>query len=136
PLDKIQLVDDFSKFADKVTLQAVHVYENGKDVTDQYDIHVENGRVVATRKDASKVYDHTGAANATMKATLRANKALNVNDLVHTASANVNDSKVSTVNRLAFSRLFAKSFITSNLADRKSTRLNSSHVSTSYAVFC
>lgn len=116
PLDKIQLVDDFSKFADKVTLQAVHVYENGKDVTDQYDIHVENGRVVATRKDASKVYDHTGAANATMKATLKANEALNVNDLVHTASANVNDNKVSTVNRLAFSRLFAKSFITSNLA--------------------
>ena len=116
PLDKIQLVDDFSKFADKVTLQAVHVYENGKDVTDQYDIHVENGRVVATRKDASKVYDHTGAANATMKATLKANEALNVNDLVHTASANVNDNKVSTVNKLAFSRLFAKSFITSNLA--------------------
>ncbi|WP_243461329.1 SspB-related isopeptide-forming adhesin, partial [Ligilactobacillus salivarius] len=116
PLDKIQLVDDFSKFADKVTLQAVHVYENGKDVTDQYDIHVENGKVVATRKDASKVYDHTGAANATMKATLKANEALNVNDLVHTASANVNDNKVSTVNRLAFSRLFAKSFITSNIA--------------------
>ncbi|XLZ65807.1 SspB-related isopeptide-forming adhesin (plasmid) [Ligilactobacillus salivarius] len=116
PLDKIQLVDDFSKFADKVTLQAVHVYENGKDVTDQYDIHVENGRVVATRKDASKVYDHTGAANATMKATLKANEALNVNDLVHTASANVNDNKVSTVNRLAFNRLFAKSFITSNIA--------------------
>ncbi|WP_274355340.1 SspB-related isopeptide-forming adhesin [Ligilactobacillus salivarius] len=121
PLDKIQLVDDFSKFADKVTLQAVHVYETGKDgvrrdVTDQYDIHVENGRVVATRKDASKVYDHTGVANATMKATLKANKALNVNDLVHTASANVNDSKVSTVTRLAFNRLFAKSFITSNLA--------------------
>ncbi|MDW3023677.1 SspB-related isopeptide-forming adhesin [Ligilactobacillus salivarius] len=116
PLDKIQLVDDFFKFADKVTLQAVHVYENGKDVTDQYDIHVENGRVVATRKDASKVYDHTGAANATMKATLKANEALNVNDLVHTASANVNDSKVSTVNRLAFNRLFAKSFIVSNLA--------------------
>ncbi|WP_411342468.1 SspB-related isopeptide-forming adhesin [Ligilactobacillus salivarius] len=117
PLDKIQLVDDFSKFADKVTLQAVHVYETGKDgvrrdVTDQYDIHVENGRVVAT----SKVYDHTGVANATMKATLKANKALTVNDLVHTASANVNDSKVSTVNRLAFTRLFAKSFITSNLA--------------------
>ena len=121
PLDKIQLVDDFSKFADKVTLQAVHVYETGKDgvrrdVTDQYDIHVENGRVVATRKDASKVYDHTGVANAAMKATLKANKALNVNDLVHTASANVNDSKVSTVNRLAFTRLFARSFITSNLA--------------------
>ncbi|WP_347127007.1 SspB-related isopeptide-forming adhesin [Ligilactobacillus salivarius] len=116
PLDKIQLVDDFSKFADKVTLQAVHVYENGKDVTDQYDIHVENGKVVATRKDASKVYDHTSAANATMKATLKANEALNVNDLVHTASANVNDNKVSTVNRLAFSRLFAKSFITSNIA--------------------
>ena len=121
PLDKIQLVDDFSKFADKVTLQAVHVYETGKDgvrrdVTDQYDIHVENGRVVATRKDASKVYDHTGVANATMKATLKANKALTVNDLVHTASANVNDSKVSTVNRLAFTRLFARSFITSNLA--------------------
>ena len=116
PLDKIQLVDDFSKFADKVTLQAVHVYANGKDVTDQYDIHVENGRVVATRKDASKVYDHTGAANATMKATLKANETLNVNDLVHTASANVNDSKVSTVNRLAFNRLFTKSFITSNLA--------------------
>ena len=116
PLDKIQLVDDFSKFADKVTLQAVHVYENGKDVTDQYDIHVENGRVVATRKDASKVYDHTGAANATMKATLKANKALNVNDLVHTASVNVNDSKLFTVNRLAFNRLFARSFIASNLA--------------------
>ncbi|UTX37559.1 SspB-related isopeptide-forming adhesin [Ligilactobacillus salivarius] len=121
PLDKIQLVDDFSKFADKVILQDVHVYETGKDgvrrdVTDQYDIHVENGRVVATRKDASKVYDHTGVANATMKATLKANKALNVNDLVHTASANVNDSKVSTVNRLAFTRLFARSFITSNLA--------------------
>ena len=51
-----------------------------------------------------------------MKATLKANKALNVNDLVHTASANVNDSKVFAVNRLAFNRLFARSFITSNLA--------------------
>src|SRR5699024_12630148 len=101
---------DLVNITDKYTIHDVHIYKTGKDgvrrdVTDQYDIHGENGRVVTTSKDARKVYDHTGVANATMKATLKANKALNVNDLVHTASANVNDSKVSTVTRLAFNRL-------------------------------
>nr|WP_239456657.1 SspB-related isopeptide-forming adhesin [Ligilactobacillus salivarius] len=55
PLDKIQLVDDFSKFADKVTLQAVHVYENGKDVTADYTIKDDKaGHVTATKKAGSE----------------------------------------------------------------------------------
>lgn len=102
-LNKVQLVDDFSKFADKVTLQAVHVYETGedgvrRDVTNQYDIHIENGKVVATRKDPSKIYDNTestGNTTATLRAVMKAKESLTPSDLVHQGSATVNDNKVS-----------------------------------------
>ena len=54
PLTDITITDDYSQFADKVDLQDVHVLENDKDVTDQYTITKQDGKVVATRKDASK----------------------------------------------------------------------------------
>lgn len=54
PLTDLQIADIYSKFTDKADLQGAKVYEAGQDATDQYDIKVSNGQVVATRRDASK----------------------------------------------------------------------------------
>lgn len=64
--NKIQLIDDFSKFADKVTLKDIHVYENGKDVTDQYNITVENNHVIATRKNPNGIDNSRAATKASL----------------------------------------------------------------------
>lgn len=51
-LSRIELDDNYSKFADKVDVVGVTVLENGQDVTGQYDIHVSNGHVIAERRNA------------------------------------------------------------------------------------
>ena len=93
-INKVQLTDDFSKFANAVVVAAVHVYENGIDVTDQYNVSIDpNGKVVATRKDPSKV-DLTGGVS--MTAEMKANKTLNASNVVTSATAKVNDTKATT----------------------------------------
>lgn len=93
-INKVQLVDDFSKFAKDVDVAAVHVYENGIDVTEQYNISIDpNGQVVATRKDPSKV-DLSGGVS--MMAEMKANKTLNASNVVTNATAKVNDAKATT----------------------------------------
>ena len=53
-LKNVVVVDDYSKFADKVDYKSAKVLENGKDVTSQYDIKVaKQGFVIASRKDPS-----------------------------------------------------------------------------------
>ena len=50
-LSKVEIVDDYSNFADKVYYSSADVLENGKNVTSQYNIVNANGHVTATRKD-------------------------------------------------------------------------------------
>ena len=50
-LTKVQIDDNYTAFADKVDFVSAQVWENGKDVTSQYNIEVKNGHVIATRKD-------------------------------------------------------------------------------------
>lgn len=52
-LEHVQLVDDYSNFADKADVATVVITENGKDARSLYDVKNENGKVTATRKDAS-----------------------------------------------------------------------------------
>ena len=52
-LEHVQLVDDYSNFADKADVATIVLTENGKDAQDLYTITNENGKVTATRKDAS-----------------------------------------------------------------------------------
>ncbi|MEO5286003.1 LPXTG cell wall anchor domain-containing protein [Limosilactobacillus allomucosae] len=98
-INKVQLTDDFSKFAKDVTVQAVHVYENGIDVTSEYDISIDpNGKVVATRKDPSKVNTagNGSSTTVTMKANMKAADSLDASSLVAKASGNVNGQTSTT----------------------------------------
>ena len=52
-LSDVTVIDDYSKFMDKADFQSAKVFENDKDVTNLYDIHAENGFVIAKRIDAS-----------------------------------------------------------------------------------
>ena len=98
-INKVQLTDDFSKFAKDVTVQAVHVYENGIDVTSEYNIAIDpNGKVVATRKDPSKVNTagNGSSTTVTMKTNMKAADSLDASSLVAKASGNVNGQKLTT----------------------------------------
>ena len=52
-LEHVQLVDDYSNFADKADVATIVLTENGKDAQDLYTVTNENGKVTATRKNAS-----------------------------------------------------------------------------------
>lgn len=92
--NKIQLIDDFSKFADKVDLKDIHVYENGKDMTDQYNITVENNHVIATRKDPNSIDNNGGSATmatVALTGTAKGNfDSANAQSLVAASNASVN----------------------------------------------
>ncbi len=111
-IHKIQLTDDFSRFAKDVDIQGVHVYEGDKDVTSEYDISIDpTGKVVATRKDPSKVNNHQGELPVTMQAVMNAKDSLDTNNLTTKVSGNLN-------NNLFASRaaLFNSSFIQTHVA--------------------
>lgn len=111
-IHKVQLTDDFSKFAKDVEVQGVHVFEGDKDVTDEYDISIDpNGKVVATRKDPSKVNNYQGELPVTMQAVMNAKDSLDTNNLTTKVSGNLN-------NNLFASRaaLFNSSFIQTHVA--------------------
>ncbi len=111
-IHKIQLTDDFSKFAKDVEVQGVHVFEGDKDVTDQYDISIDpNGKVVATRKDPSKVNDHQGELPVTMQAVMNAKDSLDTNNLVTKATGNLNNNLFA-----ARAGLFNASFIQTHVS--------------------
>lgn len=111
-IHKIQLTDDFSKFAKDVEVQGVHVFEGDKDVTDQYDISIDpNGKVVATRKDPSKVNNHQGELPVTMQAVMNAKDSLDTNNLVTKATGNLNNNLFA-----ARAGLFNASFIQTHVS--------------------
>lgn len=111
-IHKIQLTDDFSKFAKDVEVQGVHVFEGDKDVTDQYDISIDpNGKVIATRKDPSKVNNHQGELPVTMQAVMNAKDSLDTNNLVTKATGNLNNNLFA-----ARAGLFNASFIQTHVS--------------------
>ena len=111
-IHKIQLTDDFSKFAKDVDIQGVHVYEGDKDVTSAYDISIDpTGKVVATRKDPSKVNNHQGELPVTMQAVMNAKDSLDTNNLTTKVSGNLNNNLFAS--RVA---LFNSSFIQTHVA--------------------
>ncbi|MQB76098.1 LPXTG cell wall anchor domain-containing protein [Limosilactobacillus reuteri] len=111
-IHKIQLTDDFTKFAKDVEVQGVHVFEGDKDVTDQYDIYIDpNGKVVATRKDPSKVNNHQGELPVTMQAVMNAKDSLDTNNLVTKATGNLNNNLFA-----ARAGLFNASFIQTHVS--------------------
>lgn len=111
-IKKIQLTDDFSKFAKDVEVQGVHVFEGDKDVTNEYDIFIDpNGKVVATRKDPSKVNNHQGELPVTMQAVMNAKDSLDTNNLVTKATGNLNNNLFA-----ARAGLFNASFIQTHVS--------------------
>lgn len=52
-LTNVTVDDDYSDFQDKVTPQSYRVEENGKDVTNQYNVTHSNGHLTAVRKTPS-----------------------------------------------------------------------------------
>ncbi|WP_168353417.1 LPXTG cell wall anchor domain-containing protein [Limosilactobacillus reuteri] len=111
-IHKIQLTDDFSKFAKDVEVQGVHVFEGDKDVSDEYDITIDpNGKVVATRKDPSKVNNHQGELPVTMQAVMNAKDSLDTNNLVTKATGNLNNNLFATK-----AGLFNASFIQTHVS--------------------
>ena len=87
---KIQLIDDYSKFADKVSIQDIHVYENGVDVSNQYNISVENNHVIATRKDPNAVDNSLNQASLATMAIQGKTNAVNPALFQSLAAVNVN----------------------------------------------
>ena len=95
-LKRVVVTDDFSKFADKVDYKSAKVLENGKDVTAQYDIKVANGKVIATRKDAST----TPAGKVVLQAFWKVHNDIESNtQLVNSGSGQINDEVVPTPDR-------------------------------------
>src|SRR5699024_893039 len=95
-LKRVVVTDDFSKFADKVDYKSAKVLENGKDVTAQYDIKVANGKVIATRKEAST----TPAGKVILQAFWKVHNDIESNtQLVNSGSGQINDEVVPTPDR-------------------------------------
>ena len=95
-LTKVEVVDDYSKFADKVSFKTATVYENGKNVTDQYTITNADGKVTATRKDASKAPQ--GTVDLHVAWTINSDVA-NGTELVNNGSGTINSETVTTPTR-------------------------------------
>ena len=92
-LSKIQIIDNYSKFADLVDYKSAHVYENGTDVTDQYTIETKDGQVIATRKDASS----TPAGKAVLQADFQIHQGVKSGtELPNSGSGTINTSVVPT----------------------------------------
>ena len=66
-LKHVSVTDDYSRFAKMVDYKSAQVLENGKDVTAQYNITNANGKVVATRKDASTTPNGSVTLNVTWR---------------------------------------------------------------------
>ena len=65
--DGFSISDDYSQLAKDATVTGATVTENGKDVTDQYNLSVHNGVVTMTRKNTNNMQDGTYVLNVTFK---------------------------------------------------------------------
>ena len=95
-LSTVQVIDDYSNFADKVDYKSAQVLENGKDVTDQYNISNAYGQVVATRKNAAA----TPSGNVALNVTWTIHKDVKSGtQLVNSGSGRINSHTVPTPDR-------------------------------------
>lgn len=97
-LTKVAITDDYSNFKDKVDYQEAHVYENGVDVTSEYNIvnNAGTGTVTATRKDASSAPKGTVVLTATWKVH---DDVASGTKLINGGSGTINESTVKTPDR-------------------------------------
>lgn len=97
-LTKVAVTDDYSNFKDKVDYQEAHVYENGVDVTSEYNIVNNAGTetVTATRKDASSAPKGTVVLTATWKVH---DDVASGTKLINGGSGTINESTVKTPDR-------------------------------------
>lgn len=95
-LSTVQIIDDYSKFADKVDYKSAQVLENGKDVTSEYNISNAYGQVVATRKNAGA----TPSGNVVLNVTWTIHKDVKSGtQLVNSGSGRINSHTVPTPDR-------------------------------------
>ena len=97
-LTKVAVTDDYSNFKDKVDYQEAHVYENGVDVTSEYNIvnNAGTGTVTATRKDAASAPKGTVVLTATWKVH---DDVASGTKLINGGSGTINESTVKTPDR-------------------------------------
>ena len=95
-LSKVQVVDDYTNFADKADFVSATVYENGKNVTNQYTITHANGKVVATRNDASTTPQGTVDLHTVFK--LHAD-VKNGTVFLNSGTGTINDETIATPSR-------------------------------------
>lgn len=95
-LQNVQLADDYSQYANKVQVKQISVFENGQNVTDQYDITNTNGQIIATRKDPA----HAIPGLAKLHVTFQLNHDTpSGSKFVNTGFGVLNNSKVETKDR-------------------------------------
>ena len=95
-LTNVSITDDFTNFTSMVDYQNATVYENGKDVTNQYTITVKDGKVTAVRKDASS----TPGGSVQLNVTWTAHKGLaNGTKFINQGSGSINNYTVETPKR-------------------------------------
>lgn len=94
-LKSIILTDDYSQFKNNAEAIEAHVYENGKDVTNEYTVSINklDGKVIAERKDPSK----TPKGNAVLKVKFKINAdTKSGTKLVNVGSGTINNNTVNT----------------------------------------
>lgn len=95
-LTNVSITDDFTNFTSMVDYQNATVYENGKDVTNQYTITVKDGKVTAVRKDASSA----PGGSVQLNVTWTAHKGLaNGTKFINQGSGSINNYTVETPKR-------------------------------------
>lgn len=93
PLTNMSIKDDYSRFAKDVDLKDVEVLENGKSVTNQYNIEKGYGYVIATRKDPTM----TPGGNAQLLLTFNIHKDVpSGTKLENAGSSTINNHTVKT----------------------------------------
>ena len=95
-LTKVAITDDYSKFAQYVDYESAQVLENGKDVSSEYTISVANGKVTATRKNASTT--PAGTVDLHVNFKLHSDVASGTS-LVNSGSGTINDETIATPDR-------------------------------------
>lgn len=93
PLSYVSIDDNYTDFADKTKLLSYQLWENGANVTDQYNITNENGHLTAVRKNASAA----PAGEVVLIGTFKINDNVpNGTKLVNRGSGRLNNHTVET----------------------------------------
>src|SRR5699024_2481577 len=142
-----QLIHDFETFRDDLKQKAIDVWERGKDLTYQLTgtNYKARGKKLGTAYEKGAIYhelerrtrDPRDTQSETRKPdTTRIDSSQSDFERNQELSGYTNSTPEQTANRVDRTAPTNRTNQPTRQSDRKSTRLNSSHVSISYAVFC